>query len=216
MKIKDSVLKIKESQEANNTILNVQNDGKTAVVVVDMINDFYTSSAMANPLVNNILFSMKNFLKDFSSSNSENIIFICESHTKDSIELNTYPVHGVSGTEGAEIISYLSDIPFEKKILKNCTNGFHVDTFKKWLLNNQNITKVIFVGVCIDICVMQIAMSTKTFCNQINRSIEVIIPKNMVETYDSSDHDRNLFYYMSLELLKQSGCSIVNNINFIS
>ena len=54
MNIKDSVLKIKESQEANNTILNVQNDGKTAVVVVDMINDFYTSSAMANPLVNNI------------------------------------------------------------------------------------------------------------------------------------------------------------------
>lgn len=216
MDIKDSVLKIKEEQEGNHTVLNVQNDGRTAVVVVDMINDFYKSSAMANPLVDNILFPMKNFLKDFSSSGSKNIIFICESHTSDSIELNAYPIHGISGTKGAEVISDLRNIPFEKKILKNCTNGFHADAFKEWLLNNPNITKVIFVGVCIDICVMQIAMSTKTFCNQINRSIEVIIPKNMVETYDSSDHDRDLFYHMSLELLKQSGCSIVNNINFIS
>ena len=115
MDIKDSVLKIKEEQEGNHTVQNVQNDGRTAVVVVDMINDFYKSSAMANSLVDNILFPMKNFLKDFSSSGSKNIIFICESHTSDSIELNTYPIHGISGTKGAEVISDLRNIPFERR-----------------------------------------------------------------------------------------------------
>ncbi|MDO4282034.1 MAG: isochorismatase family cysteine hydrolase [Clostridia bacterium] len=213
-KMMNALKAIKTKYEKNETAVIIKNDGTTATFVVDMINDFNYTSLMANPLAVKLIKPLSCFLCAFTNGGkkSDNLIHLNEGHTAESLEFHEYPEHGVLGTDGAKLVSGIIEFPCERIIYKNSTNGFHVDAVKEWLLSHPNIKRIVVCGVLSDICVMQFVLAIKTYCNQINREMEVIVPEHLVESYEAEEHNRDLFYYMSLEIMAQAGCIIANEV----
>lgn len=198
---------------SEDTIRVINKNEKAAVFNVDMINDFTRTSLMQNPLAVNIIPSIERMLKQCEKSGNK-IYHICEAHTKDSLELNNFPQHGIIGTKGAELVDELSDIKYEEIFYKNSTNGFHNLQLRELATNMKDVDIVVFSGVLTDMCVLQAAISLKTFFNDINRDVDVVIATECVETYNAPDHNRDLFHYMALEFARQAGIKIVKNIEF--
>ena len=93
----------------------------------------------------------------------------------------------------------------KKEILKNSTNAFHA--IDKQLLDGYN--EFILCGCCSDICVMQFALSLKTYLNQTNHSAKVKVIKEGVATYDAPYHQAKEYHEMALKLMEQSGIELI-------
>ena len=64
------------------------------------------------------------------------------------------------------------------------------------------------VGCCTDICVMQFALSLKTYLNQMNMAKQVVVKENGVATYDAPYHPANEYHSMAINMMAQSGIVI--------
>ena len=67
---------------------------------------------------------------------------------------------------------------------------------------------MIFVGVCEDICVLNIAIPTKMYFNENNIDCEIIVPQNAVETFDSETHPREEYKILTKKLLRLNGIKV--------
>lgn len=198
----------------NNEVIKVFNtENNVAIFVIDMINDFNFTSAMKNPLAVKIIPKIADMLNK-ANKNGKKIYHVNEAHTDESIEFLTFAHHGKKGTQGAEIVAELKNVPYERIFYKNSTNGIHNEGIKKWINENPQIDTIVVVGVLADMCALQFAIGVKTYCNEINKKMNVVIPYELVETSDFEGHNRDLFYYMALEFMAQGGMEIVKNIEF--
>ena len=191
----------------------ITKEDKVVVFDVDMIFDFVYTSLMKNPLAEKIIPKIARFLEN-ARENGSKVAHVVEAHTTDSLELKTFARHGIKGTQGATLVDPIKAVPYDEIFYKNSTNGFHNEKIKDWLNNHPEINVVVITGVLTDMCVFQFAISLKTYCNQINRKMRVIIPYELVETSDYEGHNRDLFYYISLEMMAQAGIEIVKNVDF--
>ena len=205
--------KIVQKYDDNENIIVITKDDKATVFNVDMINDFVYTSLMKNPLAEKIIPKIVNFLNKAKKFGCE-VNHINEAHTENSLELETFAKHGIKGTQGARIVDPIRAIPYNQIFYKNSTNGFHNEKVKEWLDKHPETNVVVITGVLTDMCVFQFAISLKTYCNQINRNMRVIIPYDLVETSDYEGHNRDLFYYVSLEMMAQAGIEVVKNVDF--
>lgn len=184
----------------------------TAIIIVDMVKGFYNEGALKNDKVEEIINPMVNFLikvKDY------NKVFFIDSHDEKSTEFLSYPKHCINGTTESELIDELIDFSKDKKsviLRKNSINGFHSDSFKSWIDNNKQIDNLIIIGVCTDICVKTLAISLKTYFNEINQYKRIIVPKNMVETYDAPFHSRDFTNLVAFYEMRSNGIEIVKDI----
>ena len=198
----------------NNKIIKVfSKDENVDVFVVDMINDFNFTSAMKNPLAVKIIPKLAYMLNKANKSGKK-IYHVNEAHTEDSIEFLTFARHGEKGTKGAEIVEEIKRIPYDRIFYKNSTNGSHNEAIKQWLNEHPELDTIVVAGVLADMCVLQFAIGIKTYCNEINRKMNVVIPLELIETSEYEGHNRDLFYYMALEFMAQGGMEIVKNIDF--
>src|SRR5699024_11184662 len=145
-------------------------------------------------------------------------LFFLDSHEKDSQEFRYFPTHCVTGTEEAELIKELktedSKGPDTYYVEKNSTNGFHSRGFQEWFKNNgAEVDNYIITGCVTDICVLQLALSLKSYFNEHNEDKRIIVPINCVETYDGGSHDGYLMNLFALYNMYTSGIEIVENIN---
>lgn len=185
----------------------------TAIIVVDMIKGFYNIGPLANEKVADII---PNIVKLDEITQDYKKIFFIDSHSEDALEFNSYPSHCVSGTIEAELIDELaSNRSVENKntivVRKNSVNGFHCTEIRE-LIDEPSIRNYIVVGVCTDICVKNFAMSTVTYFNQNNLDKTIIVPTNMIETFDAPFHNRDFWNLTSLFEMKSNGVKIVKNI----
>lgn len=184
----------------------------TAIIVVDMVKGFYNEGALKNDKVEEIINPMVNFLTKVKEYNK---VFFIDSHDEKSAEFLSYPKHCINGTTESELIDELIDFSKNKKsviLRKNSINGFHSDRFKNWIDNNKQIDNLIIVGVCTDICVKTLAISLKTYFNEINQYKRIIVPKNMVETYDAPFHNRDFTNLVAFYEMRSNGIEIVKDI----
>lgn len=185
----------------------------TVIIVIDMVKGFCTEGILSSNRANSIVDSILNLLNNMKDSNK---IFFLDSHTKDSVELNSYPNHCILGTIEEELIEELKDFcKYDNKsvfIKKNSINGFHTDEFKNWLKNNNNIKNFIVVGVCTDICVETFVISLKTYFNEYNINKNIYVPVNCIETFDSENHNANIMNIISINKMKSNGINVVKKI----
>lgn len=193
--------------------LNDLKSNDTAVIIVDMIKGFYNVGSLSNKYVKNIIpniVDLNNNTKDYKK------IFFIDSHNENSREFSSYPKHCIEGTLESELIDELieNDVLKNKRaifIKKNSTNGFHCEEIKK-LLDDKTLKNFIVVGVCSDICVKNFVISAITYFNQNNLEKKIVVPINMVETYDAPYHNREFWNLTSLFEMKANGVNIVKNI----
>jgi len=185
---------------------------KRLLVVVDMVKGFKEKGNMAITDASHIDQEVVRLVKDFLK-NGDDVISVQEGHTKDSQEFHDFLEHCLLGTEEAELIECLK--PFEKKmkvIRKNSTCGYVTKEFRQYLENERNFLKeVVVVGVCLDICVVNLAIPVKMDLNEHNIDSLVVVPMNAVETFDSPMHKREEYKILAKKMLNLNGIKTPSN-----
>ncbi|AYE32987.1 isochorismatase family cysteine hydrolase [Clostridium septicum] len=206
---------IERIQEEINSIKKITLDeikGKKALIIVDMVKGFYNIGPLASSRVSKVINPISILANKFE--NDEKIFFI-DSHTKNSVEFKSYPIHCVKESVEEELIDeikVISKLTKSKIIKKNSINGFHSIEFKNWLENNMDIDTFVITGVCTDICVETFALTLSTYFHELNVEKNIIVPMNMVETYDFGNHNGDLMNLITFFKLKSNGIKVVKSI----
>ncbi len=189
------------------------NKEETVVVVMDMLKGFAEKGILADPRIGGIVEPILELIKLLPQAK---IVFLNDAHSEDSLEFSGYPKHCMRGTEEAEIVDELKPYALRSAIIeKNSTNGFVSEEFQDWFKENKKaFSTYIVVGDCTDICIKQFVMTLKAWYHEHNESIRVIVPINVVETFDlqSTGHYACLMNLISFYEMEQGGIEIVRAV----
>jgi len=175
---------------------------KTAVVVIDMINDFVTGvfkSQRAAKIIPNI----KRIL-DFARKQRVPIIYATDAHLPNvDTEFEVWGPHAVRGSWGAEIIDQLKPEKGDFRILKRKYSAFQ-GTDLDMLLRELKVGTLILTGVVTDICIQH------TAADAFFKGYRIIVPQDCVEAVDASTQNAALKF-----LRKAYGCEITTTNGLI-
>ncbi|WP_304969857.1 isochorismatase family protein, partial [Romboutsia ilealis] len=171
-------------------------------------NGFAKGGALYSPRIESLINPIVKFTKSVSKD-IRSIIAFTDYHTKESIELLSYPAHCIEDTIECEIVDELKSIDNIKIVKKNSTNGF----FALDNLNFDNTDNIIIIGDCTDICIYQLAITLKSYFNQNNINKHIIVPVNLVDTYNIDNvHPAELLNIVFLNSMIQNGIEVVKKI----
>ena len=158
-----------------------------ALLIIDMLNDFVLEGApLEVPDTRKIIPAIK---REIASARKEGrpIFYICDSHDRDDKEFSKFgwPVHAVTGTEGAEVVADLApeknDIVIEKK-----TYLAFYDTDLDPILKKLGIDSLILTGCVTHICILFTAVEA------VPRGYSVTVPVDAVAGLAKEDHEAGL------------------------
>ena len=184
----------------------VPRSGRTAVVVVDMINGFCTEGPLASAriqgIVPNILQALTRVEEQAAGMLPLSVATLRDSHNEYTPEFLSFPPHALITSSESDLISELTTMLTDERfdvidITKNSTSpffnmtrGLAASAFLEWL-NHQTaagVTNFVVMGNCTDLCVYQAAMGIRLWLNawsNVERhDFNVIVPENCVQTYD--------------------------------
>lgn len=180
----------------------------TDLFIVDINNGFAKGGALYSPRIENLINPIVNFTKSVSND-IKSIIAFTDYHTNKSTELLNYPTHCIENTIECEIVDELKFIENIKIVKKNSTNGF----FALDDLSFNNTDNIIIIGDCTDICIYQLAITLKSYFNQNNINKNIIVPINLVDTYNIDNvHPAELLNIVFLNSMIQNGIKVVKEI----
>ena len=186
---------------------------KELLIIIDSIKGFMETGPLADKKVAGIVPEIKRLADEFTTD-EKGIVIFKDAHTIDSEEFRALnlPAHAIIGTEETESMEELK--PFEKNayiINKNSTCGLFGEDMKfiKMLNMMPKLVKLIVTGCELDMCVFDFAKTTKCYLNEKNRKVDVIIPENATDTFDSEFHNREEYSGYAKKLLLQSGVKFV-------
>lgn len=185
------------------------------LIVVDMVNGFIREGVLANRDAVHIIPKQINLINKFIER-EQGVVFIKDTHVENSIEFKIFPSHCLKGTSEAELIDELKE--YEKygiSIEKNSTSFMFSNDFQKLLLELENLKKVYVVGVCSDICVFNGSVPLKNYFDQHNKNVDIFVVEDSVETFNSLNHDREMYWNASKLLMEQCGIKIISTIDNI-
>jgi len=158
-----------------------------ALISVDMIKGFCNFGPLASPRVNGIIKPVIELMKILWESGVDKFVLSQDTHEPDAIEFSAWPPHCIRGTEEAETISEIRELPFFDQILilekNSIATGLNV-ALKQFVRENPEMKTYIVVGDCTDLCTYQLAMFLRLDANEHQVFRRVIVPANCVETYD--------------------------------
>ena len=188
-------------------------DGRTGLVIVDMVNGFLTEGVLSSPRSASVLPAVVR-LAQFAKEGGLPTLAFRDCHEPDCIEFETFPPHCVRGTTEAQLAPELAAIGGFTVVDKNSTNGALTQGFCDWLDSRPELARLVVCGVCTDICVMQFCQTAKKRCDQLDRPIEILVPIDTVETYDAPGHDADLCGAMALQLMQQAGITLKKEVAY--
>lgn len=183
---------------------------KSGLIVVDMVNGFINEGKMADPYIRHIISENVYLIDNFINKNYPVIAFR-DCHEKDAAEFKSFPEHCLKETRESELVDEIKIYEDRMKVFeKNSTNGMHAKGFIDYINSLREVNEFVITGCCTDICVMQLAISLKTYFNEINKNINVVVPMTAVETYNAPTHQRDEHNNMAFDLMNQAGIQVVN------
>lgn len=132
--------------------------GETALVIVDMQNDFADEKgALFVPDARKTIPVIRGLLDRFRERGAP-VYFTQDWHAEDDPEFRIWPRHAVAGTWGAEIVAELAPRPGERVVKKLRYDGFY-GTPLDHLLRLDGVRNLVVVGTVANICVLHTAGS---------------------------------------------------------
>lgn len=180
---------------------------KTLVVVVDMINGFTKEGALKSDRIKTVIDPIANLVKGCKERKIETIAF-SDHHSAESPEFSSFPPHCLENSSESMLVEELGQVGLHSIFPKNSTNAFFAPGFQKYL-ESRDYENFIITGNCTDICVLQFGTTLKAYFNEKNREVRIIVPQNMVETYDAPNHPAASLNLVGLYLLQLNGVEIV-------
>lgn len=159
---------------------------KTAILVVDMLNDFVTGALKCDrglAIVPNVA-----RLLDAARRNGVAVIFCNDAHVKDvDHELKLWGDHAIVGTFGAQVIPELKLCDADYVVPKRRYSGFfHTDL--DLLLRELGIDTVIMTGLHTHMCVRH--TSADAYCLGYN----VAVATDATDSFTQEDYDGGIKY----------------------
>ena len=182
---------------------------KKLLLVVDMIKGFITEGNLHDKAIGKIIPACENYIKEYLSEGWEVIAF-CDTHKEDSREFAVYPLHCLAGTTESELVDELVVYSEQLKIIpKNSTDGFFAPGFAETVDKLNEYEEILIVGCCSDICVLQLALSLKAYCNQHDYDIKIIVDEAACATFDIPGHDKEEYNAKAFQLMRNAGITVV-------
>ena len=177
---------------------------ETAVIVVDMQNDFaHPKGKLFVPDTRKTIDPIKNLL-DKARAKGVKIFYTQDWHREDDIEFGIWGSHAVGGTWGAEIIDELK--PRKEDILiKKLRYDAFFGTPLDHLLRIYNIKNVVIVGTVANICVLHTAGSAALL------GYKVIVPVDGISALTEFDYKASL---RQIDFLYKGILTTVQGITF--
>jgi len=177
------------------------------LIVVDMVNGFIKKGNMADKYINYIINPNIELIKK-TNKEGGNIVFIKDTHKIKSREFDRFPVHCLEESEESQVIDELKE--YEKvAFTKNSTSAMYAKGFKEYIDNLKNLKKIILSGCCTDICVMNLALDLQNYFDENNKNIDIIVPKDVVETYSGPNHNREEYNEIAFKIMNNAGIKLV-------
>lgn len=182
---------------------------KKLLIVVDMVNGFVNEGPMSDRHIRHIINPQLELIETIRREGHK-IAFIKDNHEKGCREFERYPEHCVIGTHEAEIIDEFKPYLDGSLIYsKNSTSTVFAPHFLSDLEQMKNLREVIISGCCTDICIANLAIPLQNYFDQSDNRVDIIIPVDSVETYNSPDHNRDEYNQMAYKFFEQSGTQLV-------
>lgn len=166
----------------------------TALLVIDMENDFVTAGAVQETPGGREIIPAINRLIAWSRSQNSPVIFTQEMHRHDcsdyGIELEYDPIHCLEETPGCELVKELNVQPGDYRIRNKRRYDCFLGTELDLLLRCCKVENLICCGVTTHVCVMSTVYTAR------NLDYRVLVPQDAI-TAVSPDHQAAALLCMS-------------------
>ncbi len=200
--------------------------GHVAIFVVDTVNGFYHEGALQSDRVRRTVDPIVDLLVKAHREGVRHFVFTADEHRVDTPEFTDFPVHCIRGSEEAEIIPELRQLPFASlfTIIRKPTISSAIGTsLDRWLAEHPDITHRVVVGDGTDLGVYQMAMHLKLTANARNLELPVIVPAECVDTYDVPEdvardfgipaHPAEALHLLFLHHMSFNGIQVVSDLS---
>lgn len=179
------------------------------LIVVDMVNGFVYNGPLHDIECSKIIPRQKEIIDDYLD-NGDLVVFIKDTHTKDSTEFSRMPIHCLENTDESELVPELREYVGRDNVItinKNSTSFNEVPEFRELITNLVNLKRVDEIGVCTDICDFNGIMGLANRLNQENRDVSIYVHEDAVATFNKTE--RSEYVEAAKLLMKQQGINII-------
>ena len=179
------------------------------LIVVDMVNGFVYNGPLHDIECSKIIPRQKEIIDDYLD-NGDLVVFIKDTHTKDSTEFSRMPIHCLENTDESELVPELREYVGRDNVItinKNSTRFNEVPEFRELITNLVNLKRVDEIGVCTDICDFNGIMGLANRLNQENRDVSIYVHEDAVATFNETE--RSKYVDAAKLLMKQQGINII-------
>ena len=160
--------------------------GKTALIVVDMQNDFVRDNgSLFVPKAKDSIENIKSLI-NHARPEKVKIVYTQDTHYDGDKEWEIWPVHCKKGTKGWKIIDELNPIDDDLVVEKNRYDGFYETPLEHYLSHVWKIENLIITGTVSNICVAHTAASAGL------RWYKLVIPSDGISALTEFDHQMTL------------------------
>lgn len=197
-----------------------------AVISVDVINGFCKIGPLSSPRVAGIIPPIVALFSTAWGAGCRDILLTQDTHEPDAVEFKDFPPHCVRGTEEAQTVDEIKQLPFFDQIEiieKNSIDSGADTNLDAWIAERPRLNTFIVVGDCTDLCTYQLAMHLRLFANATQKDWRVILPANCVDTYDTPmwvaeeigvfAHPADFFHRTFLYHMALNGIQVVKEIS---
>ncbi len=179
------------------------------LIVVDMVNGFVYNGPLHDIECSKIIPRQKEIIDDYLD-NGDLVVFIKDTHTKDSTEFSRMPIHCLENTDESELVPELKEYVGRDNVItinKNSTSFNETPEFRELITNLVNLKRVDEIGVCTDICDFNGIMGLANRFNQENRDVSIYVHEDAIATFNEAE--RSKYVDAAKLLMKQQGINII-------
>ena len=184
-----------------------------ALIVVDMVNGFVKEGVLHDDSIARVIPRQIELIKEYHNE-GELVIFIQDTHTKESIEHKRFPdYHCLKGSGEEEVVDELKQfINLDNTICipKNSTSFMESPVFRDVMEEASNIKEFDIVGCCTDICVCNGSLGLANYLDEYNRDSVIRVHKDAVATF--VEDNRQNYVNAAYLLMEQQGIQLVKKI----
>ncbi|MEM2143100.1 MAG: isochorismatase family cysteine hydrolase [Candidatus Thorarchaeota archaeon] len=155
--------------------------GVTALIVVDMLNDFVRPSGRLPVNGAESLLPVQRRLLEVARELGYPIVYLADNHLPDDPEFTKWPPHAIVGTEGSQVVSEIAPQQSDRVIPKRRYSGFF-GTDLDLTLRENGVSRIMLMGVLTDICVMYTSADASAL------GYEVIVVSDATMSTDDENH----------------------------
>ena len=184
-----------------------------ALIVVDMVNGFVKEGVLHDDSIARVIPRQIELIKEYHNE-GELVIFIQDTHTKESTEHKRFPdYHCLKGSGEEEVVEELkrfTNLDNTICIPKNNTSFMETQPFRDVMEEASNIKEFDIVGCCTDICICNGPMGLSCYLDEHNRDSVIRVHQDAVATF--SEDNRQNYVDAAYLLMEQQGIQLVKKI----